>query len=48
MFSHFAKADEADKMPTRVQFEKVYVYKNELLKKEYKFRYAISATAPEL
>ena len=22
MFSHFAKADEADKMPTRVQFEK--------------------------
>ncbi len=33
MFSHFAKADEADKMPTRVQFEKFMFIKNELLKK---------------
>ena len=33
MFSHFAKADEADKMPTRVQFEKFMFIKNELLKR---------------
>lgn len=36
MFSHFAKADEADKMPTRVQFEKFMFIKNELLKKGIK------------
>lgn len=36
MFSHFAKADEADKMPTRVQFEKFMFIKNELLKREIK------------
>lgn len=36
MFSHFAKADEADKMPTRVQFEKFMFIKNELLKRGIK------------
>lgn len=33
MFSHFAKADEADKTPTRVQFERFMYIKNELLNK---------------
>lgn len=32
MFSHFAKADEADKAPTDIQFEKFMFVKNALLK----------------
>ena len=36
MFSHFAKADEKDKLPTRVQFEKFMSIRNELLKRDIK------------
>lgn len=36
MFSHFAKADEADKLPTKKQFEKFMFIKNELLNRGIK------------